>query len=226
MFDTATASAMRALIATRSRSRRRTSARSSTRETFAFESRPDRPGGPCAAVSPHDQRTIDVVRRPRRAPATTACSRHAAWVRARQVVVTADQQPQHGRVVHRSHGPQPTVTQPGHRGRQRIVRSFFVRLRRSEQPHPSRQRRRHIHDVFTRRDELLRQQLAEPVRGLDRPGPLLTQRRGPRQQPWRLPPIRCHFERAERCSSPSIATAMCVALCGSIPMITVIRASS
>jgi hypothetical protein len=80
--------------------------------------------------------------------------------------------------------------------------------------------------VFAGGEELLGQQLAEPGGGLDRPGAFITQRRRPRQQPLCLTPIREHLSRPIGCSSLSIATAMCVVLCGSIPMITVMESSS
>ena len=48
----------------------------------------------------------------------------------------------------------------------------LVRPARRQHPDPRRQRRRHIQHLFTRRDELLGEQIAEPASRLDRPRPL------------------------------------------------------
>ena len=46
------------------------------------------------------------------------------------------------------------------------------RLGRVQHPHPGRQRRRHVDHVLTRRHQLLRQQITQTRRRLDRPPPL------------------------------------------------------
>ena len=83
---------------------------------------------------------------------------------------------------------------------------------------------RDIEDVLSRTDELLGQQVAEATRRLDRPGALL---RKVRPSPTACPP-------ADRCPNldfghftflTAMATAVCDALWGSIPMITFIRTS-
>ena len=51
--------------------------------------------------------------------------------------------------------------------------------------------------MFAFGDELLGEELAEPVSGLDRPGPVIERRR-PRQQPHRLTAIRGELELGER----------------------------
>ena len=52
--------------------------------------------------------------------------------------------------------------------------------------------------MFTSGNELLRQQLPEPTRGLDRPRSLIPERNRPRQQPIRLTPVRDHLEPGDR----------------------------
>ena len=61
--------------------------------------------------------------------------------------------------------------QRGDRDRPGIVRVVLVGSARAQQPDPRRECRRNVDDVFTRGEELLRQQIAEPTRGLDRPDP-------------------------------------------------------
>lgn len=111
-----------------------------------------------------------------------------------QVVVAAGQQSQHRAVIITTHQAQPAVTQPRDRGRQRVVAVVLGRLGRSEQTHSCRQRGRHIDDVLTRGEQLLGQQLAQPIGGLHRPHALVSQRRCPRQQPLRLRAIRCDLK--------------------------------
>ena len=82
------------------------------------------------------------------------------------------QQPQDREVVLAPHHGERWSTQRRDRDRPSVVRVVLVRPARPQQPHPRRQRRRHIHDTLTRTDELLREQIAEPGRRLDRPPPL------------------------------------------------------
>lgn len=77
-----------------------------------------------------------------------------------------------------------------------VVRVVLVRFPRSQQPRPRRQRRRHIDDVLAGVDELLREEVAEPSGGLDRPGPFLEWRRPP-HQPIHLGLGRLHLEAGE-----------------------------
>ena len=95
-------------------------------------------------------------------------------------------------------------------------------------PHPRRQHRRDIHDMLTRRDELLRQQIAEPTCGLDRPRPrrVIELRRPTPSSSRDLTRAGLHEPLANTTSSSSIATAVCVRLCGSIPIITITASDS
>ncbi len=117
--------------------------------------------------------------------------------------------------------PQARRSQRRHRNRQGVIRVVLVRAARRQQPRPRRERGRHINNRFTGRDELLGEQIAEPARGLDRPCPR-RKRRSPRHELGETcaPPARTFF-RSSSSSPPLIATAVWVALCGSIPMITV-----
>jgi hypothetical protein len=66
----------------------------------------------------------------------------------------------------------------------------------SQHSHPCRQRRRHIHDTLTRRDELLAKQIAETACRLDRPGSLFEPCR-PTQQLVDLTSRRPHRHRRD-----------------------------
>jgi len=61
--------------------------------------------------------------------------------------------------------------QRGDRDRPRVVRVVLVDLPAVEQPHPGSELGWHIQDTFSGGDQLLRQQLPEPPRSLDRPPP-------------------------------------------------------
>jgi hypothetical protein len=82
------------------------------------------------------------------------------------------------------------------RDRPRIVGIVFVRSARAQPSHSCRQRHRHIHDQFTRRDELLAQQIPEAARRLDRPGSLFEPC-CPTQQLVDLTSSRTHHHRCQ-----------------------------
>jgi hypothetical protein len=113
-------------------------------------------------------------------------------------VVPVRQQAQHRRVIDRSDGSQPGVAQRDDCCGTRIVRVRFVGLTRVQEPHPRRERRRHIHDAFAGRDELLRQERAEAAGRFDRPGPRLEPGRE-LQQAVALPTIRVDARLADEC---------------------------
>jgi hypothetical protein len=68
-----------------------------------------------------------------------------------------------------------------HRDRVRIIRIVLVRPTGRQQPRPGRQRRWNIQHAFTRGDELLREEIPDATRRLDRPPPIRVLA-GPRQQ--------------------------------------------
>jgi hypothetical protein len=80
----------------------------------------------------------------------------------------------------------------GERDRVGVVRVVLVRLPRAQHPHPRSEHRRDVDHVFTRGDELLCEQIAEPASGLDRPRPTLREPVSPRQQLACLPAFRMH----------------------------------
>ena len=86
-----------------------------------------------------------------------------------QIPMPFRQQPQHDRVIRPLHQLQITGTQRRDRDRQRVMTIRLLRLRRRQHPNPRRQRRRHIQHPLTGTDELLREQIAQPTRRLDRP---------------------------------------------------------
>src|SRR5207237_8310762 len=72
----------------------------------------------------------------------------------------------------------------------------LLRLPRPQHPNPSRQRRRHVHHVLARRDQLLGHEIAQPGRRFDRP-PSLRKLLRPSQEELALP-LRCpHAELPE-----------------------------
>jgi hypothetical protein len=107
----------------------------------------------------------------------------------------------------------------GDRDGERIVRVVLVRPPDAQDTDPRGQGRGHVQDGLVGGEELLGEQVAEPARGLDRPGSL-AQRFSPPQQLRDLRARRSDPGRATSASLRSIATAVCVALCGSTPMIT------
>jgi hypothetical protein len=81
----------------------------------------------------------------------------------------------------RGHLTQPAETQRGDGNRQSVVGVVPVRASRRQDPDPRRQSGRHIHDGLAGCDKLLRQQIAQPCGGLDRP-PARPERFRPRHQ--------------------------------------------
>ena len=79
---------------------------------------------------------------------------------------------------HRTPGLRP---QCGDRHRVGVIRVVLAGVPGLQQPHPGGQLRRHIQHPLTGGDQLLGQQIPQPGRALDRPGPLRPPLR-PRQQ--------------------------------------------
>ena len=103
--------------------------------------------------------------------------------------------------------------------------SFLSDRPGAEHPDPRRQRRRHVEDGLTRGDELLGQQVAETAGGLDRPRSRRRAARPTRSSCGTCLRVARTLARASSASLRSIATAVCVALCGSTPMITAMSTS-
>jgi len=90
-----------------------------------------------------------------------------------EVTIALRQDPQHHPMIG---ALDRSETRRAHRrdgDRAGVVRVVLVRLPRPQQPHPRRQRRRHIDDALAGVDELLGEEVAEPASGLDRPRPFL-----------------------------------------------------
>ena len=104
------------------------------------------------------------------------------------------EEPQDRRVAIACDGTQTTVTQPGDRGRERVVGVVLRSLRRTQQTHPGRQGRRDIDNMFPGGEQLLGEQPAQAGGGLDRPHPVDVEWFGPREQPVGLMPIGGHGE--------------------------------
>ena len=122
------------------------------------------------------------------------------------LAVPARQHAQHRRVVLDPDRDQRRRPQRRDRDGPCIVRIILLRSTAPQQPDPRRQRRRNVHDVFTRREELLRQEIAEPTRGLNRPpGSSARARAAPTTRlHGRRPPPRCGSAYVDRYrSSPS-----------------------
>ena len=83
------------------------------------------------------------------------------------------------------HRPQPRSPQRRDGDGQGVVGVVLLRLARTEQPHPRRQRRRHVHDVLPDGEELLGEEVTEPAGRLDGPQPLGIVD-GPLEQPLDL----------------------------------------
>jgi hypothetical protein len=81
--------------------------------------------------------------------------------------------PQDRHMIIGSYSSQTAMTQRRDRGGQRVVGIVLRRLTRAQHPHPRRQRRRDINHVLAGSDELLGEEIAEPVGRLDRPPPLV-----------------------------------------------------
>jgi hypothetical protein len=124
------------------------------------------------------------------------------------VDVAFRQQTQHLGVLRGDDLPQRRRPQRCDRDRQRVVGIVLVRPPGAKHTDPRRECRRHVQDGLARSDQLLGEQVAKPAGGLDRPRSF-PQRLGPAQQAG-----------ASSASLRSIATAVCLALCGLTPMIT------
>jgi hypothetical protein len=138
-----------------------------------------------------------------------------------QIVVAVDQHPDHGGVVLHPHRPQPAVPQPGDGGGQRIVGSFLDALVEPSSRTLAASVGGTSIDVLTRLQEPLGQQLAQPP--ADSTAPVRSEPSGSAQANSRRVWHRSATSRnrASGRSSRSIATAVCVDVCGSTPMITV-----
>jgi hypothetical protein len=75
--------------------------------------------------------------------------------------------------------------QRGDRHRAGIVGIVLIDVPGRQQPHPGGQLGRHVQHPLTGRQQLLGQQMTQPARAFDRPGPLGPRLR-PRQQPLGL----------------------------------------
>ena len=115
---------------------------------------------------------------------------------------------------------EPVGAQRSDRDRAGIVRIVLLRLARPQQSSACRQHRWDVHDGLARSDELLSEEIAEPACGLDRPHPI-GERCRPRPQSIGLAQARTRNSSSTH-SVLSIATAVCDALCGSMPMMMVI----
>ena len=135
-----------------------------------------------------------------------------------EVVVTVRQQAQHRGMIGRSDRTQPGVSQRDDRRGPGVVRVGLVGPTRVEQPHPRRQRRRHIHDALTGGDELLREQRTRDRRRL-RP-PRCAARTVPRTATAGRVANDPQSTRSwpTSCSASSSTAAVCDRLCGSIPI--------
>jgi len=89
------------------------------------------------------------------------------------IAVPLRQQLQHTRVIIGVNGRQVVGAQGRDRDRTRIVRVVLLRPARAEHAHSRRANRRHADHVLAGSDELLREETAEAVGGLDRPRSLL-----------------------------------------------------
>ena len=142
------------------------------------------------------------------------------------VLVPLRQQPQHLGMIGRLDRPKSRCTECGDGHRAGVVRIVLVRLPGSEHPHPRRQSRRDVEDVLPGVDELLGQRDSRDRRRTRSP-------RCARSKVSAHPSSRsvCRLVArtvivASSVSPQSMATAVWVALCGSIPMMTDMSTSS
>src|SRR5207244_3046926 len=118
------------------------------------------------------------------------------------------------------HRVQRRRSKGGDSHRASIVVVTLVRRTRGQEPYPRRQGGGNVEDLLAHRHQLLGQEVAQPSSGFDGPGPLLKRRR-PGQQPVGLARVARTYIRSSSFSSGPMATAVCVALFASMPMITV-----
>ena len=117
---------------------------------------------------------------------------HDAGPVVADVGVALGQEAQHLGGIGRDHRPLSWRPQRSDGDRQRIVRVVLGRVSRGQHPHPRGQSGGHVDHVFSNRNELLSEQVAEPTGGLDGPHALL-ERLGPVQQMLHLAPRRAHL---------------------------------
>ena len=108
---------------------------------------------------------------------------------AAQVDVTLGQEPQHRHVVLTSHLGHRRRTQGGDGHRAGVVRVVLVRAAAGEHPHPRGQGGGHVQYPLACRQQLLGQQIAQSVGGLDGPDAHI-EGRGPLEQLLALAPSR------------------------------------
>jgi len=106
---------------------------------------------------------------------------HRLGAQRGEIALAVREHPQDRSVIIGDDGSEPSAAQRRDRRRQRVVRVVLRGAARAEHAHPRRERRGDVDHVLAGADELLRQQVAEPSRGLDRPPPI-RERLGPCQQ--------------------------------------------
>ena len=90
-----------------------------------------------------------------------------------EVAVSLRQQLQHPRMIVGAHGGEIVGSERGDRDRAGVVGIVLLRLARAEHAHSRRANWWHVDHVFAGCDELLGEEIAEAVGGLDRPRSLL-----------------------------------------------------
>ncbi len=115
---------------------------------------------------------------------------------AGELGVPVGKHPQNGHMILGGDCPQPRLTERHDRHRTGIVGVVLLRPCRIQHPDPGRLRRGHIHHVFAGGDQLLGQQVAVTVGGLDGPPPSRELLR-PRQQDSCLALGRANLEPSE-----------------------------
>jgi hypothetical protein len=115
-----------------------------------------------------------------------------------QIGVALGQQPQHPSVIRSSHRRETRRAQRRDRHREGVVGIVLVGAARTQDPHPGRQRRRHVQHVLAGGHELLGQQIPESAGRLDRPRPLFEGRR-PLEQLVELATTRPHLQLRKLC---------------------------
>ena len=143
-----------------------------------------------------------------------------------QLVATVDQHPHHHQVVVDLNPDQVRGAQRDHRHRVRIHRVGLAAVAGGEHPHLRGQLRGHVDHGLAVMDQPMRDVLADAVATLDRPDPIRVLPASGKHLAHSRP-CRCRTGRSLS-TRPRSSTTSIVAdrLCGSIPMITPIRASS
>jgi hypothetical protein len=138
---------------------------------------------------------------------------------AAQVPVALGPHLQHRRMIIGMHLAAGGRTQRRDGHRPGIVGVVLVHRPSSQQPHPGAELGLDIQDPLTRGQELLGQQVPQAARALDRPGPLWPGRRQASSRSTWAAEARTRSSPRGSSATP-IATAVCEALCGSMPIIT------